>query len=172
MRYFRYFFILIQGSHAFILDKDSASTFLIRKPRENDFGGLDEVVGDNFERECIEESCENEEFHEVYDDWFSSTKKLKKFKLCISSNNGLDLRSAEGKRYLRQCFFRETIQNDGVVGFCNDKTPGNYADPTNRKGFIQCNSNGLTTFVSCGTGLVWDVGSNSCNWPSILDVFG
>ena len=154
------------------MDKDAASAFLNRKPRENDFGGLDEVVGDNFERECIEESCENEEFHEVYDDWFSSTKKLKKFKLCISSNDGLDLRSAEGKRYLRECFFRETIQNDDIEGFCNNKTPGNYADPTNRKGFIQCNGNGLTTFVSCGTGLVWDAGSNSCNWPSILDVFG
>ena len=28
-------------------------------------------------------------------------KKLKKFKLCISSNDGLDLRSAEGKRYFK-----------------------------------------------------------------------
>ena len=71
MRYFEYFCILLQGLHAFILDKDAASAFLNRKPRENDFGGLDEVVGDSFERECIEESCENEEFHEVYDDWFS-----------------------------------------------------------------------------------------------------
>ena len=92
--------------------------------------------------------------------------------MCISSNNGLDLRSTEGKRFLRECFFRESIQNEGILGFCNNKPPGNYADPTNEKGFIQCNSNGMTTFVSCGTGLVWNDDSNSCNWPSISDIWG
>ena len=61
MRYFEYFCILLPVLHAFILDKDSASTFLIRKSRENNFDGLDEVVGDNFDRECIEESYKVEE---------------------------------------------------------------------------------------------------------------
>ena len=172
MRYFGSFCLLLQGLNAFILEKDTASIFLNRKPRGNDFGGLDEVMGDSFERECIEESCANEEFHEVYDDWFSSTKKLKKFHSCISSNDGLDLRSVEGKRFLRQCFFREDIQNENIRGFCSNKVPGNYADPNNRKGFIQCNGNGMPIFVSCGTGLVWDADSNSCSWPSLLDVFG
>ena len=55
------FCILLPVLHAYILEKDSASIFLIRKPRENDSGGLDEVVGDNFERECIEESYKIEE---------------------------------------------------------------------------------------------------------------
>ena len=60
MRCFEYFCILLPVFHAFILDKDSASTFLIRKHRENDSGGLDDF-GDNFERECIEESYKIEE---------------------------------------------------------------------------------------------------------------
>ena len=61
MRCFEYFCILLPVLHAYILDKDSASIFLIRKPREHDFGGLDEVVSDNFDRECIEESYKVEE---------------------------------------------------------------------------------------------------------------
>ena len=115
----------------------------------------------NFERECVEEVCSVEEFHEVYDDFFASTKKLTKFQKCVKANPHSDTRTKASKNYLRECFYREDINKS----FCQGKPNGNYADPTNPKGFIQCHQNGQTTFTQCGTGLVWDSNNGICNWP-------
>ena len=116
----------------------------------------------NFERECVEEVCSAEEFHEVYDDFFASTKKLSKFNTCVKDNPHSDTRTKASKKYLRECFYREDIGNKS---FCLGKPNGNYADPTNPKGFIQCHQNGQTTFNQCGNGLVWDNNRGICNWP-------
>ena len=73
----------------------------------------------NFERECVEEVCSTEEFHEVYDDFFASTKKLSKFQKCVKANPHSDTRTRASKNYLRECFYREDINK---TGFQTDST--------------------------------------------------
>lgn len=48
------------------LSKLKASQFLARSPRANSF--MEELHSGNFERECVEETCTNDEFNEIYDD--------------------------------------------------------------------------------------------------------
>jgi len=67
------YFLLAIG--VFGLSKERASAFLSRSRRAN--GGFEEMKEGNLERECIQETCNNEEFNEVYDDLTKSGKSTK-----------------------------------------------------------------------------------------------
>jgi len=161
MKLFANFAVLL-SVECLTLDRRTASAILDRNRRANERLGASELREGNFERECVEEVCSAEEFHEVYDDIFASTKKLSKFKTCLKANPHSDTRTNSSKDYLRECFYREDIDSKT---FCQGKPNGNYADPKNPKGFIQCHQNGQTTFTQCTIGLVWDNNRGICNWP-------
>lgn len=59
---------LLQVVLSFKLDIKTASEILKRTRRENSGESYNgEFNGDNFERECVEERCDSEEFDEIFD---------------------------------------------------------------------------------------------------------
>ena len=63
-----YTLYLLQLALSFKLDIKTASEILKRTRRENSGESYNgEFNGDNFERECIEERCDSEEFDEIFD---------------------------------------------------------------------------------------------------------
>ena len=59
---------LLQIVLSFKLDIKNASEILKRTRRENSGESYNgEFNGDNFERECVEERCDSEEFDEIFD---------------------------------------------------------------------------------------------------------
>ena len=59
---------LLQIVLSFKLDIKTASEILKRNRRENSGESYNgEFNGDNFERECVEERCDSEEFDEIFD---------------------------------------------------------------------------------------------------------
>ncbi|XP_029021929.1 chondroitin proteoglycan 2-like [Betta splendens] len=48
--------------------------------------------------------------------------------------------------------------------FCEGKTDGNYANPSNPNSFYGC-SNGLTNILWCPEDLVFKQSCNCCDWP-------
>jgi len=70
------FFILSVGAFASkSVSREVANSFLSRTRREN--GNIfEEMASGNLERECVEEICSIEEFHEVYDNLARSGKSV------------------------------------------------------------------------------------------------
>merc|ERR1712168_292433 len=66
-------------------------------------GWFSETVSGDLERECIEESCDDQEFHEVYDDLSISEPKYIKYLDCLNYINKSDRQTAKGKDLLRGC---------------------------------------------------------------------
>ena len=56
-----------------------------------------QTVSGDLERECIEESCDDQEFHEVYDDLSISEPKYIKYLDCLNYINKSDRQTAKGK---------------------------------------------------------------------------
>ncbi|CBY23586.1 unnamed protein product [Oikopleura dioica] len=72
------FFIFFSISAALFLEKNEATGFLkIRSRRANSWHSWEETKDGNLERECVEESCDDEELFEVYDnqDLFKTAKR-------------------------------------------------------------------------------------------------
>jgi len=59
-------FLLAYGGLCEIIKKDEANSFLRVRRANSRFEEF--RYNGNLERECIEESCNSDEFHEVYDD--------------------------------------------------------------------------------------------------------
>merc|ERR1712227_728464 len=77
------------------LSKENASGFLrIRRANE---GWFSETVSGDLERECIEESCDDQEFHEVYDDLSISEPKYIKYLDCLNYINKSQRQTEAGK---------------------------------------------------------------------------
>ncbi|XP_078402674.1 uncharacterized protein LOC144683489 isoform X2 [Cetorhinus maximus] len=68
LKYENIFLVLFWSyqTNCLFLQKSLASTFLSRIRRAN--VGLEELLPDNLERECIEEKCSSEEYREVFND--------------------------------------------------------------------------------------------------------
>ena len=63
-----YALYLVQFVQSFKLDMRTASEILKRSRRDNSGESYNgEFNGDNFERECVEERCDSEEFDEIFD---------------------------------------------------------------------------------------------------------
>jgi len=63
-----YYLYILQVVLCFKLDIKTASEILKRTRRENSGESYNgEFNGDNFERECVEERCDSEEFDEIFD---------------------------------------------------------------------------------------------------------
>ena len=63
-----YYLYFLQVVLCFKLDIKTASEILKRTRRENSGESYNgEFNGDNFERECVEERCDSEEFDEIFD---------------------------------------------------------------------------------------------------------
>merc|ERR1711893_202886 len=63
-----YALYLVQLVQSFKLDMRTASEILKRTRRDNSGESYNgEFNGDNFERECVEERCDSEEFDEIFD---------------------------------------------------------------------------------------------------------
>ena len=56
-----------------------------------------QTVSGDLERECIEESCDDQEFHEVYDDLSISEPKYIKYLDCLNYINKSDRQTERGK---------------------------------------------------------------------------
>merc|ERR1712113_27934 len=69
------------------LSREEASQFLSRSARASNWGGFEESKSGNLERECIEENCTPEEFHEVYDDRALSNSMLEDYINCVAINS-------------------------------------------------------------------------------------
>merc|ERR1712136_242793 len=73
--------LFIVGSFGVKLDKNTANQFLARNRRANSWGEELRKRG-NLERECVEETCDFNEFNEVYDDMKVSQPLWYKFADC------------------------------------------------------------------------------------------
>lgn len=76
-----------------------------RARRANE-GWFSETTSGNLERECIEESCDDQEFHEVYDDYDISEPKYLKYLDCLNYINKSVRFQESGKQLLRACVDR------------------------------------------------------------------
>jgi len=86
------------------LSKENANSFL-RARRANE--GYEEYYqSGSLERECFEETCDSNEFHEAFDDFTESERLLKKFIIC--ENQAAQVTNfTESIALKRNCFQRE-----------------------------------------------------------------
>jgi len=80
--------------------ENAASMLRVRRANE---GWFSETVSGDLERECIEESCDDQEFHEVYDDMTISEPKYIKYLDCLNYINKSQRSTEAGKELLRGC---------------------------------------------------------------------
>lgn len=80
--------------------ENAASMLRVRRANE---GWFSETVSGDLERECIEESCDDQEFHEVYDDRTISEPKYSKYLDCLNYINKSQRSTEAGKEQLRGC---------------------------------------------------------------------
>ncbi|XP_048468175.1 growth arrest-specific protein 6-like [Rhincodon typus] len=113
LKYETIFLFLFWSSqvNCMFLQKSHASTFLSRIRRAND--GLEELLHDNMERECVEERCSSEEVQEVLRNspmpdqfWISPNGSIKPLPCFLSQspfakNNLKDIHSI-GKKILEK----------------------------------------------------------------------
>jgi len=98
--------IVIVGALGSSISREEASNFLVRNRRANSWGEEMRKSG-NLERECIEETCDFNEFNEVYDDRKVSDPMWKRFADCKNHVNKR-LTEQQQKEQLRACFNQNT----------------------------------------------------------------
>merc|ERR1711962_455731 len=106
----RIFLFGISSVFTSTLNHKEASNFLKRQPRVFDDIYL-ESQADNFERECVEKRCNNEEFDEIYDFETGLIKNsypqfpIHVTKPCYEFTNGFD------NNTLRKALLKECVDN-------------------------------------------------------------
>merc|ERR1711892_599383 len=92
------------------VQNEEASNFLARSRRASNKGHFEEMKKGNLERECIEETCDDQELYEVYDDEnhpdiakYNECKELvqKAQDFCLDNQISLDINKP--KKWLRTC---------------------------------------------------------------------
>ncbi|CAG5078205.1 Oidioi.mRNA.OKI2018_I69.PAR.g8928.t1.cds [Oikopleura dioica] len=106
-------FLLINCLFGAKIEKDEANAFL--RVRRANTGYEEYMNSGNLERECIEETCDSYEFHEVYDDHSISDPLLNKYILCKESEKLYN----DGNATSTPDFVRTCFENEDSPTICN-----------------------------------------------------